>query len=259
MNNGQSHPSIQPLPLALSILYFAVPALLLVLGFYVLMPALERRGLLPYYAYAIGLGLPMLGMLIASLIAYRLEGNPWTWSAFTARFRYLPLTGKDWLLTIAIFAAEMLIYMAISRITAAVIASGKVPLPANLPAFINPRTVFAQDALDTAMGGLRGNWLALILNFLLLIVNVVGEELWWRGYIFPRQELALGQWVWVAHGLLWAVFHIYKYWDVGNLVPLSLGLSLAVYLTRKSTPGLLIHFITNGVGLIPILVAVLGL
>jgi membrane protease YdiL (CAAX protease family) len=94
---------------------------------------------------------------------------------------------------------------------------------------------------------------------ILLLVNVIGEEFWWRGLIFPRQELAFGRWVWVIHGVFWALFHSYKYWDLLNQLPLALGLSCAVFFLRKNTPGMAIHFVTNGVGLIPIILGFLGL
>ena len=53
----------------------------------------------------------------------------------------------------------------------------------------------------------------------MLIFNIVGEELWWRGYIFPRQEKQHGRFTWVLHGLLWTLFHAFKWWDLIGLVP----------------------------------------
>lgn len=91
------------------------------------------------------------------------------------------------------------------------------------------------------------------------MINVVGEELWWRGYILPRQALAFGALTWLVHGLLWTLFHAYKWWDLVGLLPLSLGLSWVVLHRENNTPGLIIHFITNGTGVISILLGVLGL
>lgn len=64
---------------------------------------------------------------------------------------------------------------------------------------------------------------------------------------------------WIIHGLLWNFFHAYKYWDPISLLPLSLGLSFVVSRLRNTSAGVLIHFITNGSGLIPILLGVLRL
>ena len=37
---------------------------------------------------------------------------------------------------------------------------------------------------------MQGRWELVFLFLLVLFFNVVGEELWWRGVILPRQELA---------------------------------------------------------------------
>jgi len=76
--------------------------------------------------------------------------------------------------------------------------------------------------------------------------------------VVPRRTAAFGAVVWLVLGLFWTGYHAYKMWDLINLLPLSLGLSFAVYKTGKSTPALIIHLITNGVGMIPSYFQVLG-
>jgi membrane protease YdiL (CAAX protease family) len=114
-------------------------------------------------------------------------------------------------------------------------------------------------AYDAAVGGLRGNWLPVLVMTITLVVNVLGEEFWWRGVVLPRQELAFGRWTWVVHGLMWAVFHIYKWWDVMSLVPISLGLAFVCTRYKSTTPGIVFHSITLGVALFPLIASVLGL
>jgi membrane protease YdiL (CAAX protease family) len=48
--------------------------------------------------------------------------------------------------------------------------------------------------------------LALWLPFFFL--NIVGEELWWRGFIQPRQEPVFGHRTWIVQGLLHGAFHV---------------------------------------------------
>ncbi|MBN2554819.1 MAG: CPBP family intramembrane metalloprotease [Anaerolineales bacterium] len=250
---------IQPMGWGLSILYFGIPAVAMALGFYVVMPALLRRGMVPYYAYSLALGLPMLLMGAAAVLIFRLESGSFDLTAMLARFRYKPMSGADWLWTGGIFALEMLVYTQFSRVTAWLIERGLIQFPDSIPAFVDPRTVFSTETLDAAAGGLRGNWPVFFFSILLLIINVFGEELLWRGVVLPRQEAAFAAWAWVIHGVLWTLFHGYKYWDLFSLLPLSLGLAFVVARRRNSSIGLVIHFITNGSGLIPILMGVLGL
>ena len=252
-------PTVLPLGWGLSLLHFGLPALLMIGGFYVLMPYLTRQGMTPYMAYLIGTLLPLALMLVAALIAFRLERHPPTWRALLERFNYRRMSAADWGWTALIFAAEMAAYVAVTRFSAWLIESDVMPLPSSLPAFMNPRTVFTQETLDLAAGGLRSNWPILGASVIALIINVVGEEFWWRGYILPRQLLAFGALTWVVHGLLWTGFHAFKWWDLLNLLPLSLGLTWVVLRRDNNTPGLVIHFVTNGVGLLPILLGVLGI
>jgi membrane protease YdiL (CAAX protease family) len=33
------------------------------------------------------------------------------------------------------------------------------------------------------------------------VLNIMGEEILWRGTMLPRQELAFGKWAWLFHGI----------------------------------------------------------
>src|SRR6266852_7471582 len=44
-------------------------------------------------------------------------------------------------------------------------------------------------------------WILVYYAVLILVCNIGGEELWWRGYVLPRQELAFGR----SHGLFMAL------------------------------------------------------
>lgn len=55
---------------------------------------------------------------------------------------------------------------------------------------------------------LQGAWWILAYYAVLMFVCDIGvEELWWRGYVLPRQELAFGRSAWVIHGICWSLFH----------------------------------------------------
>jgi len=81
-----------PLGFGRSLLFFGLPTLAAVFCFYVLMPALIEGGVLPFYAHSIALIIPLAGLL-----AYCLEGNPFTWPALAARFRCKKPTFSSWL------------------------------------------------------------------------------------------------------------------------------------------------------------------
>ncbi len=244
----------------LSLLFFGLPAFALVVGFHWVMPTLIAGGMAPFYAYFVGAGIPLAGMLMASLVAYCWEGNPLTWAALKVRFRLYRMDGKSWLWVVGILVLSLLGFGLASQVGSGLITTGIMPLPASLPAFLDPQsTVSPLLALDEAFGGLKGNWMALAAFGVLLFFNIIGEEFWWRGYILPRQELAFGKWTWVVHGVLWACFHVFKWWDIIALLPVTLALAFMVCRLKNTTPGIVVHFIFNGLGALGILAGVLGL
>jgi membrane protease YdiL (CAAX protease family) len=131
------------------------------------------------------------------------------------------------------------------------IRAGIIPIPNIVPNGLNPGIPDdTGEIINQAVGGLKGNWLFLAVFFLGLVLNIIGEEFWWRGYIFPRQEIAFGKYTWIVHGLMWPFFHIFKYWDIPALIILHLPFSYMIYRTKNTTTGILLHFILNGIQLI---------
>jgi membrane protease YdiL (CAAX protease family) len=139
------------------------------------------------------------------------------------------------------------------------IRQGILPIPSTVPEFMNPTSMTnPMVAYNDAVGGLRGNWLPFIAMASVLVFNILGEEFWWRGVVLPRQELAFGKWTWVVHGVMWAFFHIFKWWDVLNLLPICLALSFVSSKLKNTTTGIVIHGVTNGVALLSLLAGILG-
>lgn len=81
----------------------------------------------------------------------------------------------------------------------------------------------------------------------LLVFDILGEELSWRGYILARQELAIGRWAWVSHRALWTVFHAIHQYNLGILVSYAdhAGHRFAARRTRNTWPGIVGHLVSN--------------
>ena len=101
--------------------------------------------------------------------------------------------------------------------------------------------------------------LVLVTYALALVINILGEELYMRGFILPRQILAHGRWAWLIHGVLWTLFHFPQRWTYLQILPITLALSYVTYRTRNTSIAMAAHYIGNGVlGMIPILLIVAG-
>lgn len=249
----------KPMGIGRSLVYFGIPALVFVMGFWVLMPALIQTGWLPYYAYLASIGLPLILMFAAALFHLTLEDHSISWSNLKSRYRLKPLDRTQWFW---IAGVSLLLGIAgtglISQVSNTLIKNGLIPIPVSLPAFLHPLQIRSLQAYDAAVGGITNNWWPFLALFAVLFFNIVGEELWWRGVVLPRQEVAFGRWTWVIHGMMWNIFHVFKWWDLLPLLPITLGLSYTAYRFKNTTPGLVIHYIFNGIALIPLALGALG-
>ena len=184
---------------------------------YCLLPSLHRAGVPIFLNFLVSLGIPLGLLILASWIAYQREERSGTWSEFSKRFRLGTMQRSTWLWAIGL-SVFMFLAPAFLDATSALIQKF-APIPAPLLQMFDIRP-------GTFMGvPLSGNWGILVGYLVYVLLNVFGEELWWRGYIFPRQELAFGKWTWVVHGMFWTLFHSFFYWEIVKLLPGCLALS----------------------------------
>jgi len=81
-----------------------------------------------------------------------------------------------------------------------------------------------------------------------LFMNIMSEELWWRGYVLPRQEKQHGRYTWAIHGVLWAFFHAFKWWAVPFMLITTWIIPFVAQRIGNTTPGIIIHLVLNGLG-----------
>lgn len=79
--------------------------------------------------------------------------------------------------------------------------------------------------------------------------NIVGEELYWHGYILPAQELVHGKMTWYINGLFWLMFHYFMGLEmILVLIPLIFSISYLVQKKKNLWYGIIIHGVVNGSG-----------
>lgn len=85
------------------------------------------------------------------------------------------------------------------------------------------------------------------------ILNILGEEFFWRGVMLPRQELVFGKYTWIIHGFGWGLFHIAFGWQLLiTLIPLIFIQSYIVQKTKNTWIGVIMHGGLNGPSFIAI-------
>ena len=265
MNNERKDSTkLKPMYLGESLLYFGVPTVITIFCVFRLFPYLVNQGFSTFVSYMISLDIPLGIMLIASLVAYWKEGNSVSWPALRDRFRLKPMERKGWIWTFGLFVFMLGTAGALSAlmlsITPGLIENGLLVIPENTPSYIDPRIPQNFESLKSQMGSESiGNWSLVLLTIFSLILNILGEEFLWRGYVLPRQELTYGKKTWLVHGIMWTLLHVFKWWQMLALLPGALALSFVVQRFQNTWPGIIAHLITNGIGMVGIILVIIGL
>lgn len=217
---------VRPMRFWQSLLFFLVPGLYAVLAQYVIFPSFVRLGISQENAYNTAHLTGFLGLFIATIIALRMEGWALSWATTKDRLRFRRMSLTAWKWTLAFLVLYLL-----SGFVLNVLAQ-----------FVYERLGFWPPDADIPLTNVP-------YILILLIVNVISEEFWWRGYILPRQELEHGRFAWIVNGLLWSFFHLFKWWAVPFMLLKHWMLPFVVQRTKNTTPAILIHLFSNGIGI----------
>lgn len=168
-------------------------------------------------------------VLVAGLILKR-EGSCFTVLSWQERLRFQTMTAQDGQTAL---------------IAIGTVALGSAPIAALL------YSVYGPEALEPPFmgaGPLGPNRLWLLLAwFPFWIVNIMGEEILWRGIIQPRQEKTYGSRAWMVNAVGWGIFHVAFGWKLlVMLIPILIVLPWTVQKTANSWTGVLIHAVLNG-------------
>jgi membrane protease YdiL (CAAX protease family) len=252
---------VRPMPLWQALLYFGLPALFFRLCLYSGLPALINAGLPAFDAYVAAFTVPCAVLFALGLGLARQDVQALSWANLRARLRLAPMTGRDWLWAVATFVLTFLV-TGLLGVTAQLLIGAWPWLapPAFFPPWQQPGSSLTTSLFAGYVGApLRGNWGAALAFFVMLFFNIFGEELWWRGYILPRQELVHARWTWAVNGGLWLAWHVVFYpWQIITLLPICLALPYVTQRRQNTWVGLIIHW-QNGIVLLLVLAMVLGL
>jgi len=295
--NPRSRQPIPPMPLYQAALVFAATSVLFFGCLYVVLPLLRRHNISWFASFNLALAAPMFLLVGCALFAYAREGNQLRWQDLRDRFRLRRMDLSSWVWTIGLaifmFGGR---YASLVAFASVLFALGldhslgwqeRIRVAFGVAAFLafnwliwQTRTFFAEIPLHalpltlqeflahlndpTAFMGipLRGEWwVAVYYAWVLVFGNIAGEELWWRGYLLPRQEAASGAVAWLYHGILWAAFHLFLQpaaWDMIRMMPTCCALAFVAQYRKNTWPGIIAHTVGNSGILIGIVHGIAG-
>lgn len=247
--NTQSQ--LKPIALTTSLVIFLGAALLFLIIERLIIPYLAEMGISKLILFLVYIS-PFTLFFVIALYGYRSEGRPWKWKSILSRFNYKPIKGKMWLWTILFVAIDTLSYVVVYKLAFPIVKRihDAFPTPEVVTSLMNNGETFAGFQV-------LGNWWLVGLFLLLFLLNVVGEEILWRGYLWPRQELTHGKYTWIVHGLLWTSFHLFAPYNAIMVLPGALFMSYITQRYKNNTIFLLSHATLNAIPLIMLILNIM--
>jgi membrane protease YdiL (CAAX protease family) len=221
---------MKPLGLGKSILCFAILALVMQGMLHVVMRVTDYLGYRLFFTFLIGFGVPSFLLLFAALIFYRRERSG---LSFRERFRLQKMDRDGWMWTAVLCAIWIVVPIIMRPLTMWLQSHWFHPSKM----WIRMTTPDPNYFMEVPMSA----WIYVVL-FAFIMLNVFGGELFFRGYVFPRQELAFGQRTWFVHAVLWILFRSFLPWELATITVSGFALSYFVQRTHNTWTSILAHF-----------------
>lgn len=218
-------------------IYFPAAVLMYLLTKYLIPYLSEVTGqeTILFWFIVAGLGI-FTPLIITGIFILKAEGFKISKTTWVERLRFRKITGKDLILS---FAGLILV-----GIFSGIIMKG---LELLIGEFDHSPAYMSFEPLS------KGKYWLLLIWLPYWILNILGEEFFWRGVMLPRQEIAFGKHAWLVHGFGWGLFHIAFGWQLLiTLIPLIFIQSYIVQKTKNSWVGVIMHGGLNGPSFIAI-------
>ena len=262
-DSGTRSPHLKPLTVLPALGIFLGLGAWLRVCIYNVTPFLEDRGMHQFSAFLAGFILGAVPFLPLAFAMLRQEGYPTRSASLSDRLGFHRFGGRQFGLmiglTVVAYIATLVASSTQSWITdlASWLGPGDVWHPIQDP------TIESDSIIDASVDWMgpdaAGSWGWGIAIVVLFVLNIVGEELLWRGAIWPRQELVHGERTWLVHGFIWYLFHLPFYpWFAISGLPQALILSYLFQRTKNMWLVLIMHTIFNSVFYVVLLGIVLG-
>ena len=232
-NNMQENDlSLKGIGFTESLSIFGIASIVLIIETHFLIPFLSNVTgweTIIFWFIVAGLGL-FFPLLIISFLIIKKEGYRLNRQLWNERLRFKKITKADWIWSIGAI-------IVIGILSALIIEIMKLFF-----AEVNHQPSFMSFEPLT-----RNRYWILLIWFPYWLLNIIGEEILWRGVLLPRQEIVFGKFTWLFHGFFWGIFHIGFGWQLLlMLLPILFIQSYAVQRRKNTWIGVIIHAGING-------------
>jgi membrane protease YdiL (CAAX protease family) len=227
-----------------SIFIYLITTIMFSIMIIIVIPVMVSIGLSQIMAYIISAGTGLFILLVLALVLYKLENNNNV--SLINRFRLKYLTKSD---IIAVLIGVLLILL----FDGLIFAFDNL-LSNNLNISMELSKLPKFTGMDQSI---RNEYSIIPVYLLYLFFNIFGEELLWRGYLLPLQEIVLNRYAWVFNAIFWMIFHAIFGISIIMMIPLLFILPFFVQRQKNTWVGILMHSITGAIGFISIIQGIL--
>ncbi len=227
-------------PLVKSVALHLVPGILTAAVFYALAPAVMRAGYPAIAAAVVAAGLVLITTELGWLL-HEAHRRTRSWAvAAVLPFRPGPFTWHKVGLVVGLLA------WAVAVSLLGIGGSFKDSFFAWMP-------VWARDPMTGATGGVSTATIITVVGYVvfLVVLGPLVEELYFRGYLLPRIG-RFGAWAALINVSLFALYHLWKPWDVINLILILGPMVYVVWRTKDVRIGIALHIALNSIALLNI-------
>ncbi len=178
--------------------------------------------------------------------------------SFATRACLLAIPTKQWLILAGLLAAMLVLIGGAQQLSVLLIQKYNIQIPSYLPFFLNPTVdpMTADMSVLSPALNLRGAYFVIPLITVVISLNILAEELYFRAWLLPKMS-RFGGWAWVLNGTLFALYHTFQLWLLPLILVASLTFAFIVYKSRSIYPALVFHLVANllaGVASISVLI-----
>ncbi|MBN2086387.1 MAG: CPBP family intramembrane metalloprotease [Anaerolineales bacterium] len=236
-----------------SLLAVFAPSAFAFVGFHAVLPAVVRNGTPVLIAYSWVAGAMLLIFVLIALFLLRREAKEMGLSLWT-RMCLKKISLKQWAICLGLAVLSVVLAAGVQGIIPPVLNAVGFTIPGYMPFFLNPSVNAATAEMNVVSPGLAltGQYGLLPLIGLVLILNILSEELYFRAWMLPKLS-RFGGWSWVLNGVLFALYHTFQLWLLPVLLISSLMFAFICYKSKSIWPAFVAHLVGN------VLLSILGI
>ncbi len=227
------------------VIAFLLPSLFACIGFRYVLPTWIAQGFPKILAWPIIAATMLLVFVIIGFFLVKKEAKQLGVS-LKERLLFKKISAKQWGISIGILFVGLLFSAGLSGTVVLFQQLPGLAIPGYMPFWLNP----AIDPMQTSLGvlspgyAIQGNYLLLFVMAIALLLNILAEEIYFRGWLLPKMQ-GLGKWGWLLNALFFTLYHSLQLWLFPVIFVMSIATTFTVYKTKSILPAFTIHLIAN--------------